>query len=126
MENKINLLPYELKETEFNNHFKFKRNDITISGSLPHIKNKSSSCIVAYETDDEFYGINLNHSHFDRFLTEPIEKVLNGVPMDGKFKDEIFVNFESFFGHFSKTNFISIVEGLSYFTKLYNKYKSKV
>jgi len=122
MRNKI-ILPFELEETEFNNHFKFKSNDITISGSLPHIENKSLSCIVAYETDKEFYGINLNSSHFDRFLIEPIEEVLNAVPMDGEFKDQVFVNFENFFGHFSKRDFSSIVTGLMYFTNLYNQYK---
>ncbi|WP_299242984.1 hypothetical protein [uncultured Aquimarina sp.] len=126
MENITNTLPYKFEKTEFNCHFKFKRNDITITGHLPHINNKSASCIVAYETKKEFFGINLNSTHFDRFLDEPIEKVLNGVPMHHEFEGTVFVNFENFFGHFSKENFQSIIEGLTYITKLYNECKLKV
>lgn len=124
MENNTNILPYKLEETEYNNYFHFKKNDISISGSLPHVNNKSSNCIVVYETDKEFYGMNLNSNHFERFLTSPIQEVLNGIPLKG-FKGQIFVNFEGFFAHFSDTNFKSIVEGLTYFTKLYNQYKKQ-
>ena len=126
MENRKNILPYKFEETQFNSHFKFKKNDITISGTLPHRENKSSSCIIVYETEKEFFGINLNSSHFDRFLNEPIHKVLNGVPMKDQFEGLVFVNFESFFGHFSKENFQNIIEGLTYLTKLYNECKNKV
>lgn len=52
MENTANILPYEFEITEFNSHFKFKKNDITVSGLLPHVNDKSASCIVAYETKD--------------------------------------------------------------------------
>ena len=92
-----------------------------------HIKkDTSASCIVAYETDKEFFGINLNSVHFDKFLSQPIEKVLNGIPMQHQFEGMVFVNFESFFGHFSKEDYQSIIEGLTYLTKLYNECNPRV
>ncbi|WP_299183721.1 hypothetical protein [uncultured Aquimarina sp.] len=93
MENNISILPYQFEKTEFNNHFRFKKNNITISGSLPHKENKSSSCIVTYEAEKEFYGINLNSSHFDRFLNEPIHKVLNGVHVKDDERTNILYRF---------------------------------
>ena len=121
-----NILPYKFESNFEKGSFRFKKGDITISGILKYEEILECYSTTIYETKDQFYGMNLSTEHFEKFINSPIQEVINAIPMLGNDKGLIFVNFENFFGHFSKEDFESIIEGLTYLTKVYIEKKNKL